>query len=139
MGRVAGLLDRIATGARAPRAGLPPLFERISSRGREPSFWEASRWANPSCLALHVEDVQACAKPNSGVRYGPIEKLVVEARGERHIDVLPAFCARICCPVIGDFNVAWDESPVTTAHSAFWKASSGTRSTARTAARLVAP
>jgi hypothetical protein len=67
---------------------------------------------------LHTDNVQACSgKPDSP--YNSAEKRAAASEGARYVDVTPWFCARACSPVIGDYDVYWNDTHVAVGYSQF--------------------
>ncbi|MBE0610174.1 MAG: acyltransferase [Dehalococcoidia bacterium] len=72
------------------------------------------------CLALHRDNVQACAEPVeplTDATYNDIERSVAEAAGAAFIDVTPWFCDAVCSPVIGNMVVYTNDYHVTATYA----------------------
>jgi peptidoglycan/LPS O-acetylase OafA/YrhL len=73
----------------------------------------------PECLSLHPDDVQACSgvpplfedESNRG------EEAAAAQFGARYINITSWFCAKRCSPVIGKYQVYFDEYHVTGTYS----------------------
>jgi hypothetical protein len=80
--------------------------------------------SGPTCLARHPADVQECAlslvKANSyWSLYYAAEQAAARAEGARYINVLPWLCATICSPVIGNFDVYFNEFHITSTYATY--------------------
>lgn len=72
------------------------------------------------CLALHPDNVQACAEPVgpvTGATYNDIERSVAEAAGVAFIDVTPWFCGSVCSPIVGNMVVYTNDYHVTATYA----------------------
>jgi hypothetical protein len=80
--------------------------------------------SGPTCLARHPSDVQACslslAKAESyWSLYYAAEQAAAKAEGAKYINVLPWLCSSICSPVIGNFDVYFNEFHLTATYAAY--------------------
>ena len=72
----------------------------------------------PVCMAAHPDDVQACAgDPRSP--YDRAEARAARLSGASYVATVPWFCLATCSPVIGDFDVYFNASHVSTTYSRF--------------------
>ncbi len=72
----------------------------------------------PVCMAGHPDDIQACAgDPRSP--YDRAEARAAELGGASYVATVPWFCTVTCSPVIGDFDVYFNASHVSTSYSRF--------------------
>ncbi|MCC7087762.1 MAG: acyltransferase [Dehalococcoidia bacterium] len=72
------------------------------------------------CLALHQNNVQACAEPVgplTAATYNDIERSVAETAGVAFIDVTSWFCGSVCSPVIGNMVVYTNDYHVTATYA----------------------
>jgi hypothetical protein len=78
----------------------------------------------PTCLARHPSDVQACSftLAKEDAIWGPdfaLEEAAAKAEGAHYIDVLPWLCATVCSPVIGNFDVYYNEFHITATYATY--------------------
>ena len=72
----------------------------------------------PLCMANHPDDIQACAgDPRSP--YDRAEARAAQLSRARYIPTVPWFCTAACSPVIGNFDVYYNASHVSTSYSRF--------------------
>jgi hypothetical protein len=53
------------------------------------------------------------------VAYVRAERQAAASAGDRYIDVIPWFCAKKCSPVIGRYDVYFDQSHVSSGYARF--------------------
>jgi hypothetical protein len=80
--------------------------------------------SGPTCLARHVSDVQDCSislqkAEANWLGYYAAEKTAASAEGARYINVLPWLCAMTCSPVIGNFDVYFNEFHITATYASY--------------------
>ena len=76
---------------------------------------------NPSqCLARN-SDVQQCSGkvPTSTKMYNVAEQTAATSVGAGYIDVTPWFCTSVCTPIVGHYNVYFDQFHVTLTYGIF--------------------
>jgi hypothetical protein len=113
--------DKVLTSS-AWGAGLEETLQRITSPNTtKVVLGDIPRLkGSVDCLALHQDNVQACAKPVgplTDATYNDIERSVAEAAGAAFIDVTPWFCGAICSPVIGNIVVYTNDYHVTATYA----------------------
>jgi hypothetical protein len=72
------------------------------------------------CLALHPDNVQACAEPVgplTDATYNDIERSAATGAGATFIDVTPWFCGSVCSPVVGNMVVYTNDYHVTATYA----------------------
>ncbi len=72
----------------------------------------------PVCLAQHSDDVQACAG-HPITKYNEAEQRAAGLSGAGYVDVTPWFCRTTCSPVVGNVNVYFNTSHVSTPYTRF--------------------
>jgi hypothetical protein len=80
--------------------------------------------SGPTCLARHPSDVQACSLSLAKAEtywslYYDAEQAAAAAEGAYYINVLPWLCSTICSPVIGNFDVYFNEFHITSTYAAY--------------------
>jgi peptidoglycan/LPS O-acetylase OafA/YrhL len=77
--------------------------------------------SGPECLSRNTADVQACSGPPSSVvvGYNAAERAAASAVGGRYIDTTPWFCQRTCTPIVGTYEVYFDDAHVTRTYADF--------------------
>jgi peptidoglycan/LPS O-acetylase OafA/YrhL len=77
--------------------------------------------SGPECLSRNTTDVQACSGPPNSqvVAYGAAERAAAAAVGGRYIDTTPWFCLRTCSPIVGRYEVYFDDGHVTRTYAHF--------------------
>ena len=103
-------------------AGLEETLSRITPPGtRKVVLGDIPRLqGSVDCLALHQDNVQACAQPVgpvTGATYNDIERSVAEAAGVAFIDVTPWFCGSVCSPIVGNMVVYTNDYHVTSTYA----------------------
>lgn len=75
----------------------------------------------PACLSLHPDDVQACSGfiPSSEDQYNHAEEAAAAHTGNRYINVTSWFCASSCSPIIGNYQVYYDDYHITASYSIY--------------------
>jgi hypothetical protein len=78
--------------------------------------------SGPTCLARYPDDVQACSLPfaklTNGAYYSA-ERAAARLVGARYINVLPWLCATVCSPVIGHFDVYFNQYHITATYATY--------------------
>jgi peptidoglycan/LPS O-acetylase OafA/YrhL len=97
------------------RLGLPG--KRIVILGNIPLLPKSP----PQCLSLHPDDVQACdsVPPSFEGQFNQAEAAAAAQSGARYINVTNWFCATKCSPVIGKYQVYFDNAHVTATYSLY--------------------
>ena len=75
----------------------------------------------PKCLLAHAADVQACSRLSYyilGPFYGAERRAAAQAHAT-YVNVVPWFCAKRCSPVIGNFDVYFDNAHVAVGYSEY--------------------
>jgi peptidoglycan/LPS O-acetylase OafA/YrhL len=76
----------------------------------------------PECLSLHPDNVQACSgtPPEIEVKSNKAEEVAAARMGARFINDKSWFCATTTCsPVVGKYEVFWDDLHITAAYSLY--------------------
>jgi peptidoglycan/LPS O-acetylase OafA/YrhL len=75
----------------------------------------------PGCLSLHPDDVQACSGLPLGFedQFNQAEVAAAAHAGTRYINVKNWFCAATCSPVVGKYQVYFDDYHVTATYSVY--------------------
>jgi len=66
----------------------------------------------PTCLANHLDDVQACSGSASN-GYNPIERQAAISSKTEYVDTNPWYCTTICTPIIEKYCVYLDGIHIT--------------------------
>jgi peptidoglycan/LPS O-acetylase OafA/YrhL len=79
------------------------------------------RQSGPECLSRNPDNVQACSgRPLPFYNaYNNAEQNAVTTTGGRYIDTAPWFCGRTCTPIVGNYEVYYDEGHVTATYAHF--------------------
>ena len=77
--------------------------------------------AGPTCLARHMEDVQACSGPDSLSRtpLDQAERAAARTTGSQYIDLSPWMCSTSCTAVVGNYEVYVDDYHLTLTYARF--------------------
>ncbi len=103
------------------RSGLRALLRQVTAH-KTVVLGNIPGSRGPSCVAQHVDDVQECSPTASrfpAVSYIKAERQAAVSAGDRYIDVTPWFCAAKCSPIIGRYDVYYDQSHVSLGYSRF--------------------
>jgi len=103
------------------RGGLEDLLRRVTAR-ETVVLGDIPGSRGPACVAQYADNVQACSPVATGSRafpYVKAERQAAVSAGVRYVDVIPWFCATKCSPIIGKYDVYFDESHVSVAYSRF--------------------
>jgi hypothetical protein len=75
----------------------------------------------PECLSLHPDDVQACSgiPPSFEDQFNNAEEAATVHSGARYINVKSWFCAVGCSPVVGKYQVYFDDYHITATYSVY--------------------
>jgi hypothetical protein len=75
----------------------------------------------PTCLARHLDDVEACSGPSDLARtsYDQAEQRAAAATGSHYVDVAPWFCGTACTAIIGHYEVYVDGFHITNTYARF--------------------
>ena len=65
----------------------------------------------PQCLAHSSSDIQSCSGSKNTVqtKYNQAEIDAAHREHVRYVNVMPWFCSTVCTPVIGRYEVYWDQ------------------------------
>jgi hypothetical protein len=77
--------------------------------------------AGSTCMAAHVNNVQACSAPR-GVAVSPftqVERAAARIGNAGYIDTTPWFCSATCTAIIGHYNVYLDQTHITATYSMY--------------------
>ena len=77
--------------------------------------------SGPQCLSRHPDNVQACSGPVSlwQSSVNKAEQMAATEEGAQYVSVTPWFCSSTCTPVIGNYEVYWDQFHITAAYALF--------------------
>jgi hypothetical protein len=79
--------------------------------------------SGPTCLARHPSEVQACSLPLAKAEiwspYYDADQAAAKAEGASYINVLPWLCSTICSPVIGNFDVYFNEFHISATYATY--------------------
>ena len=77
--------------------------------------------APPACLAVHTDDVQACATSpvSRWTPYNQVERTEAKAAGVAYITPTSWFCTSTCSPVIGHYEVYLDSKHITAVYAQY--------------------
>jgi peptidoglycan/LPS O-acetylase OafA/YrhL len=104
--------------------GLNALFEKIPNPqiekvilGNIPRFTQSP----PTCLAAHLDQVQACSTPiaEADAPRDETEYAVAQSRHIRYIDPTPWFCSNVCTAVVGAYDVYIDQYHISAAYATY--------------------
>jgi peptidoglycan/LPS O-acetylase OafA/YrhL len=108
------------------REGLQKVLQMVKSRSPKTQDIVLGdiphlRESGPECLSRNPDNVQVCSsQPRSLFKpYNEAERAAVTSVGGRYVDVTPWFCGRTCTPIIGRYEVYFDEGHVTTTYAYF--------------------
>ena len=75
----------------------------------------------PLCLSRNTSDVQACSSPPPQylAAYDDAEKKAATQMGARYLSVTPWFCSTTCPPVIGTYDVYFDDYHITRSYAEY--------------------
>jgi peptidoglycan/LPS O-acetylase OafA/YrhL len=75
----------------------------------------------PTCLAAHLNQVQACSTPiaQAVVPLDATEYAVARAHGIKYIDPTSWLCSRVCTAIVGAYDVYLDKFHITAAYATY--------------------
>lgn len=103
------------------RSGLRDLLRQVIAH-RTVVLGDIPASRGPTCVAQHADDVQVCspsATKAETVTYVRAERQAAVSVGDRYVDVIPWFCAKTCSPIIGRYDVYFDQSHVSVGYSRY--------------------
>ncbi len=77
--------------------------------------------SGPTCLARHPHNVQSCSLAYAKLdqTYYRAEQAAAQQVGGRYINVLPWLCATVCSPVVGKFDVYFNQYHITATYATY--------------------
>ena len=117
-GALKGTAPGIAPATSLWQTGEEKTLSQLAAAGTKEFVLGSTPYLNtfPNCLAIHPSNIQECGLPLAKIPLQSIfqaERAAATASGATYISVLPWVCSAVCSPVIGKYEVYFDEYHLT--------------------------